>query len=426
MPLRIAIIGAGITGLVTGVLLRQKGMNVEIIEKREAALPIGGGLGIWPNGTKTLLNLPCAPKLHFAGTPLQHAYFTDATGNTLMSYSGELFRHINGYPILNFCRSELHKILLEEFGAHLIKFATQCTSLKSTHNKVQATFNHSELQEFDLLIGADGVHSSVRRMIFPNAATQYAGYIQLVGIYQTTSHTLSRPLFIWGQNRHCLTIPITQNRHALYIVRPYEQGRLLEHQQDRTQEISLFRGWSAKVDHALNCFEDSLKNPTFEGHYFCGEAFIATHLPPWQKEHVVLLGDAAHPIGSIFGLGASTALEDCQHFVDCISESDDLQQALHRYEVQQKPRASAFLQEEKEITNFLLNADALQHQKFTQELKETSAEVYLRSFMNLLKHPLGTTNKDFANTASLDTALKSAEKTKTSFQLQHATLPCEK
>jgi FAD-dependent urate hydroxylase len=59
-PNNVVIIGAGITGLITGILLKQQGISVKIYEKRMALESIGGSLSIWPVGSKVLLNLSCA------------------------------------------------------------------------------------------------------------------------------------------------------------------------------------------------------------------------------------------------------------------------------------------------------------------------------------------------------------------------------
>src|SRR5277367_6681443 len=197
-PNNVAIIGAGITGLVTGILLKQQGISVKIYEKRTALESIGGALSIWPVGSKVLLNLSCAPDILRLAGDLRFENWGNFEGKTLMTIDRELFRQINNFPFMNLCRSDLQQLLFTAFGADDVIFQAKCTKITEDDQTVFAHFTNGDILKADLLIGADGIFSTVRQLMFSESQLEYAGYIALVGIFP-----LAQPInhIIWGKNR---------------------------------------------------------------------------------------------------------------------------------------------------------------------------------------------------------------------------------
>jgi FAD-dependent urate hydroxylase len=380
---KIIIIGAGISGLVTGILLRQSGFNVEIYEKRSSIAPIGGGLGIWPNGAQILMNLPCAKKILSLAGIIENDVFADANGNTLIKIPRELFLQVNGCPIINVCRSELHQVLADEFGLNNIKFATKCIGVQQESSHVIVRFDNHFEAKADLLIGADGTYSSVRRMIFPETKLIYSGYLQLLGVLRHPSTQPPQHNFIIGKNRYYLQLPISNDRHIFYQVIPYKQGEI---QRFTTQQecISLFRGWSQEADALLDIYEQSLTQDEFRNHFYCDESYTMSQLSKWHDHRVVLIGDAAHPIGSIMGLGAGCALEDSSVLVSKL-KNKKITDAISEYEQQQIPRMFLFYQLEKKMTDFILNANNEEYNQFISELKSKTSFEASRELINCLK-----------------------------------------
>lgn len=366
MSKQIIIIGAGISGLVAGILLRQQGFEVTIYEKRSYIEPIGGGLGIWPNGVRVLMNLPCAEKISLLPAPITHDLFSDAKGNTLTEVPRALFLQINGYPIMNVCRSELHQILIHEFGVEHIVFNQKCIAIQQDDSKVIACFDNYQV-EADLLIGADGAYSTVRKILFPTTQLIYSGYLHFLGLLQYPSLVPQRHHFIFGRNRYCLQFPISHNRHIFYQVIPYTQGTVsqLTTRQDR---ISLFRGWSNEVDNLLNAYEQSLICPEFQRHFYCDESYTMPVMHQWHDRRVVLIGDAAHPMGSVMGLAAGCGLEDSDVLAKNL-KNKSFSEAIIAYEQKQIPRITKLYQLEKNMTDFILDANLNEYQQFIAELK---------------------------------------------------------
>ena len=371
MSYNIAIIGGGLAGLTAGILLKQQGARVKIYEKRAGIESIGGNLGLWPNGSKVLLNLPCAEKIRQLTKTLEYHCTADAQGNTLNKFARDLFLQVNGYPIFNICRSELHHALFSALDEDDIIFSAKLQSIDQI--------------EADLIIGADGCYSTVRKLLFPEAQLNYAGYVALVGIYEFPNQQQPQHHFIWGKNRFFITFPISNQRHMLYLVRPLDSGQLNKHLISRKEQIALFRGWSAEVDQTLDYYTASISRPEYAAHYYCGEAYDMQPLPTWHKKNVILIGDAAHPMGSIMGLGVNLALEDAEVLVNSLYTEKNIAAALSKFESRQIPRTNAFAAVEKEQKEFLLKASEADYQTHLHKLKTIPPETDLQAFMDLLK-----------------------------------------
>jgi len=371
MSYKIAIIGAGIAGLVAGILLRERGAEVAIYEKHRAIQPLGGNLGIWPNGSKVLLNLPCAKAIHALYEKVEDEYVGDAEGNTLIKVKRDMFLAVNSHPVMNICRHDLQHILLKEFGEANIIFNQPCKTLENI--------------KADLIIGADGLFSTVRQIIFPEAKLRYAGHIVLVGIFQYPKNQTPKHHFIWGKNRFLINLPNSAHDYMLYIGRPLTEGKLKKEFITKEQQLQLFRGWSAEADQILNHFEQSLKNQKCARHYFCGESFEMEVPETWHKNNVVLIGDAAHPMGSVMALGTNNALEDAQTLTQSLYTEKNIEDALKRFEAIQIPRTKAFFAVENKRKEFLLHANETTYQEHLYWLKNTPANKLYENFMQLLK-----------------------------------------
>lgn len=353
MTSRIIIIGAGIAGLTAGILLKQQGHSVSIYEKRSHISPLGGGLGLWPNGSKVLLNLPCAEAIQALAVNVETECFGDEEGNTLAQVPREVFNAVNQYPVLNICRSDLHQILLDAFGKENIYFNKECLDIKSEENFEKIYFQDLSHESADLVIGADGIFSNIRKNLFPEKKLQYSGYITLVGIIHK-DHSVKNN-FVYGENRYSLVFPISKGRHLFYIARPFEKNKL-KSINSNSEKIKLFKGWSNEVEELLEKFEESLDIPGQSLHFYCGETYYLPPLKTWHKNRTVLIGDAAHPMGSIMAFGSNNALEDVAVLTHSLKTFANIDLAIDHYEQEQIPRIADFLAMENHRTQFLVGA----------------------------------------------------------------------
>lgn len=284
---------------------------------------------------------------------------------------------------MNVCRSELHQILANEFGIENIIFNAKCIDIQQENSQVIARFNDDHEVKADLLIGADGTYSTIRKILFPETHVSYSGYLHFLGVFRYSAHKQHRHNFIIGKNRYCLQFPISANRHVFYHVLPYSQGDIA-HLTTRQERISLFRGWSKEVDELMDAYELSLPQPEFNPHFYCEESYTMPPLNQWHDRNVVLIGDAAHPIGSVMGLGAGCGLEDSNVLVTNL-KTKKFSEAISTYEQKQIPRMARFYQLEKSMTDFILNANHNEYSRFIAECKNKTPVEFNQELIDCLK-----------------------------------------
>src|SRR5262252_7646677 len=169
MAVRTAIvIGGGIAGPATALALRKAGIDAAVYEKYpSSAEGLGGMLMVAPNGLRALSILGLEDAVSAVGQPIERMVIGDGRGRSVMEFGG-----VRGLPPSRLMwRSDLYRVLRDAAIAEGIRFeyAKQLVSAAHTATSVTATFADDSTVTADLLIGADGIHSTVRRLIDPSA-----------------------------------------------------------------------------------------------------------------------------------------------------------------------------------------------------------------------------------------------------------------
>lgn len=170
--MRILIVGAGIAGLTLAALLKQRGIKSEIIERQPDFAHSGYMLGLYPLGSKVLYGLNL----------MQHFLEATTAGDTYVMCSGDgsviqelafhqLFTNYGPYRCCS--RKALIETLMNGCEGLTIKFNTTIQTLNQFNAKVHAILTDGTQGEYDLVVGADGMHSSVRKLIFTPKDYQY-------------------------------------------------------------------------------------------------------------------------------------------------------------------------------------------------------------------------------------------------------------
>ena len=170
---RILIIGGGIAGLTLAIALRQHGFTAELIERSTSWHAIGAGLAVQPNGIRILRALGMGAAIEHAGTIIRHWDFCDQQGEVLCETDvAELWREVG--PFIGIARTELQHVLLAGAAAVPSRLGTSVTSLTQDEHRVSVGFSDGSAGEYDLVVGADGIASTVRQLTLSAAPLVYA------------------------------------------------------------------------------------------------------------------------------------------------------------------------------------------------------------------------------------------------------------
>jgi salicylate hydroxylase/6-hydroxynicotinate 3-monooxygenase len=336
----IAIVGAGIGGLAAAQALGRAGFDVHVYEQATAFARVGAGIQMLPNAMHVLRGLGLESALRqLAFQPRAHlsrVWDTGAVTNEL-----PMTEATHGAPHLCMHRAALHSVLLSGVAPERVHLGKRLIELDQSGSGVTLVFADGSRATADAAIGADGVHSIVRELLFGPDAPIHRGRVAYRAVYPSA---LLNGLDMgdartkwWGPDRHIVIYYTTAARDEVYFV-----TSVPEPVEWLTRESWSARGDVNELRAAYTGFHSDVQ-AVLQACPECHKWAILERdpLPSWRSGRVALLGDAAHPMTPYMAQGAATALEDAAVLTRCLTETaGDLATAYAAFEHHRKPRTS--------------------------------------------------------------------------------------
>jgi len=333
MVSNILIAGGGIGGLTLAVALRRQGLHVTCLERMLDLEQGGAGLALSSNAIRELARLGLESAVIAAGKVITCAAILDARGNPLgaeMDFA-RLHREL-GAPTVALHRARLHRLLLEAIGEGVVRTNLRVVGCEQCPGKVTALCATGERIEADLLVGADGLRSTLRAQYIGDGEPDYSGYTSWRGV--TPANSVRAPKRMsesWGRGERFGIVDIGFGEiYWFACANAPPDGR------DRDIHVELlerFSGWHSPIEQIIRATPP--------------ERILRTDItdrPPikrWHDGRVVLLGDAAHPMTPNLGQGAGQAIDDAVALDHFLAEPTSLEEALRAYERRRVARANA-------------------------------------------------------------------------------------
>jgi 2-polyprenyl-6-methoxyphenol hydroxylase-like FAD-dependent oxidoreductase len=326
---RILIVGGGIAGLTAAIALRQRGFSPELIEREPASQAVGAGIALQPNAMRLLIRLGIGAAVERVGAPLRRFKYCTPQGEILAEIDLiELWKGVS--PFVGVERIQLHNALLSELKGTPSRLGAWITSLDQKNDHVFVRFNDERSEDFDLVIGADGVGSTVRSLALSDAAPSYIGQMVWRSLAPIRQDTPDEVQFWLGDGCFFGLFPVS-DKHTYgfgYINDPERRhdpalGRL-----SRLRER--FAGFGGLVKAYLASLE-------CDEQIHCA-AIESLELDHWRKGRVVLIGDAAHASSPMMGQGGCMAIEDAAVLAELLQSSKGVEDALDAYVLRRRAR----------------------------------------------------------------------------------------
>ena len=297
--LRVLIVGGGIAGLALARALRAQGVTPEIVE-RATVWPAGGtGLYLPGNGVRALGALGLADKVLAQAVVMTHQRILDQGGRPLAEVALAAFWNRVG-PCVGIVRSDLHRVLLEGAADVPLRAGATVTALSQRDGGVDVSFADGSTGTYDLVVGADGIRSSIRQIVFEDVRPRHLGLVSWRFLVDD-SGTIQTWTTMLASRRAFLAMPVGRNR--LYCYADLASAATDDPTGgDRDGLRALFADFGGPVPGILRRLE------TVDSIYFSPIEEVV--LDRWIRGRVVLLGDAAHATSPNMAEGASLALED--------------------------------------------------------------------------------------------------------------------
>lgn len=329
----VLIIGGGISGILLAILLERGNYDVTIVERNTDRRPAGGGITLTLNGIHALRSLGLLDDVMLYGNEILTINIADAGGVALSSF--DLSSYAATYaPTLTILRTDLHNVLFAHLQRTRLYMGVTYRNIAEHEKGVEVVLTNGHTGVYDLVVGCDGIHSSLRQHLFPGSDTAYAGYSCwrfVVNNAPCVDHTVITEM--WGRGKRFGIVPLGNGRVHCFAstnTHAHDAGN---------KEISLaaFRALFSEFGGAVPDLLCAM-NDTTEMWYNDLEDI---RLPNWQKGRTVLLGDAAHGMTPNMTQGASMAIEDVITLAAAIQGNSDIGAAPAQYFHARKNRVGA-------------------------------------------------------------------------------------
>ena len=342
--LKIGIAGAGIGGLCAAIALNKQGHDVTVFEQADGFMRVGADINLTPNAVKALDGLGVGSDIRVTAARPTHRIsrqWDSGEETSRLPMSSEAEKKY-GAPQLTLHRPDLLAALAEHFPVSNVQFGKKVAGMRQEGDQVVVECQDGTKASYDVLVGADGIHSAVRKALWGEESPRFTGIVAFRAVVpvEKVEHVPNIKAFTkwWGPvpTSQIVTFPLNQGRDVFIFATIGQESWHLESwtTQGSVEEFKhLFSDFHPDATALLNACDEVLKTALYE----------RDPMPEWGKGRSTLLGDACHPMLPFMAQGAGMAIEDAivlSRALDGVTKDSDVAAALRRYENTRKERTA--------------------------------------------------------------------------------------
>ncbi len=306
--MKISIIGGGITGLTTAIVLGKLGIDATVYERIPELKVVGAGIWLQPNAIQILEGIGVKNRLAEQGAELLKMELTNPDLIPFKEIKAGVVKDDFGNQTIAIHRARLQQVLYDEarkYG-HVV-LGKEYISHQAKNGKIYIRFQDKEV-ETDLLLGADGIHSNVRNTLFPESSIRDSGQTCWRGIsnIRLPDHLMNKGKEAWGKNIRFGFSNISSNDEVYWFA-------VLKNDHsdyDRQGLQTIFKDFSPVVSDVIGS----------ANHIHKAKLTDLKRLDKWSVGNVCLMGDAAHATTPNMGQGAGQGIEDAYYLGHLLSQ----------------------------------------------------------------------------------------------------------
>ncbi len=317
---KVAIIGAGIGGLTAAIALRRRDCEVEVYEQSAQIGEIGAGVSLSPNAIKAFRALGLDGRIADIGFESDNQLVRAWDSGDVLSkvFRKGVYQKEFGAPYLSAHRADLVDVLRQQLPDNVIHLNARCTGVETSGNSARARFADATEIDADLIVGADGIRSTVRQSLFGREAPRFTGSVCWRGLVPLDAFPpglISTDLTLYmGPRSHVIHFMVRRGTLVNFVAHVETDawtGKSWTQECERAEVMETFAGWHEPLLRLLGSSD----------RYYKWALYDRDPLERWSKGRVTLLGDAAHAMLPHIGQGACMAIEDGYALADVVSQS---------------------------------------------------------------------------------------------------------
>jgi len=325
---RVLIVGGGVAGLTTAAALHRHGYTPELVERQPTWQALGAGFLVHANGMRMLRRLDLAAGVESAGAVVRRWQVSEEHGDVLSDTNLEdLWGDVGSCVGIE--RTDLQRALLPGVANLYCRQGTSVTSLIQDARRVTVRFSDGSTTDYDLVVGADGIDSTIRALAVTTTAPSDLGAMNWRSIAPSRPAGLSMLQMHLGDGCVFGLVPMGAGHTYgfAYVIQPSFRDPL-EGRLERLRRR--FQKFGSRVQEYLASLER-------DDQVICS-AMEWIELEQWYAGRVVLVGDAAHASSPLMGQGGCMAMEDAWVLAEELRTAATLESALARYVSRRRPR----------------------------------------------------------------------------------------
>lgn len=306
--MKYTIIGAGIGGLTLALALQKHGIDYHIYERFKQIKKIGAGIWLSPNALQILDYLGVLEEVINKGNSIDRITIGKPNLEAIVDNPQTAIKKAFGYSTYAIHRADLHHILLSHINASKVDLGKEFTSYtRKDKGGIELHFSNSDSTNAEILIGADGINSMVRKQLFPNSQIRYSGQTCWRGVSKTIldqKHD-NRVYELWGNQIRIGISRISPGHYYWFAVALDQPNQKDQKGQTKSKLLTMFKNFDPIVQDILsNTPEDQISRNDINN---------LNPLQQWHKGNICLIGDAAHATTPNMGQGGAQAIEDAYY-----------------------------------------------------------------------------------------------------------------
>ncbi|HEU4544442.1 MAG TPA: FAD-dependent monooxygenase [Jiangellaceae bacterium] len=326
--LRVLVVGAGIAGLGAARALRRRGLVADVVERAPAWTHSGVGIYLPGNAVRALRALGLESAAAERGSEIRHQLLCDHRGRLLADIDlTALWGDVGRCLALH--RAELHEVLASHDDPTPVRLGRPVQRISQQGNTATVEFGDGSSDHYDLVIGADGIHSTVRELAIDVGAVRPVGQLAWRFVTECPPEVTTWTVLL-GPAVTFLAVPIGRGQVYCYCDTPARGREAAQATGTVGRLTELLTGFASPVPAILNTLGSD------------GMVHVASieevQLDTWSRGSVLLIGDAAHAASPNMAEGAAMALEDGLVLAECLADSGGVAQAVARFQARRRPR----------------------------------------------------------------------------------------
>jgi FAD-dependent urate hydroxylase len=379
--MRILVAGAGVAGTAFTALLNGRGHEVTLIERSQDFSHSGYALSLWPLGTRVLIGLGAIDTFRSVASPLDTYHLRNGAGELVNAYELTSLIAPHG-DVGTLSRKSLLQMLRARLGPAHLRMGLSIEHLQESQEQVTVTFSDGTSGLYDLVVGADGIHSHVRQLLIGRVAPHETGWGGWIWWAPAGTIPVDDVTEYWGAGRFLGLYPCG-DQICVFAGGPLDNPNVQGAVDDRTHLLAHF---SALVPTLPDIF-DALPQNSADVFFWKLEDVRS---PIWSKGRVVLLGDAATAFLPTAGVGASNALESAAVLADELLrvEAATVTRALRLFEKRHRKRVEAAQTESRNLAKIMLVGSTPLAWARDELMKHYSVEKFVTGILKSLDEPI--------------------------------------